>query len=80
MNGTASTEHTGRLIPSLVQSSNRVRNSSVDEVDVWTILTEAREHLCAHVMTAGDVQAVYLIGDVQERVIVDELKRLNVLR
>lgn len=81
MDGTATTnQYTGRMLPTLVAASDKARGSAVEEFDPWTILTNARNHLCAHVMTAGDVKAWFLIGDVQEQTIIEELRRLFVLR
>ena len=70
-------QYTGNMIPALMAVASRVRQSSVDRMDPWPILTAARLHICGHVMTAGDVQAWYLLFDLQEKTVSDELVRLK---
>lgn len=63
-------QHSGTVIRDLIEhvyGAPQPRRSSVDSGDPWLILVEARTHLCAHVLTAGDVQAWFLMGELQER-------------
>jgi hypothetical protein len=67
-------QHSGTMINDLIN----VVYSSVDTSDVWEVLTHARRHICAHEMTAGDVQAWYLMADLQENIVHEELARLQI--
>lgn len=64
--------HTGTVINDLyatVDNALALRESSVDGAEPWGILVNARTHLCIHEMTQGDVQAWYLLADLQDEVI-----------
>ena len=64
------TQYSGTLIADLqALTAKYSRSSSVDEKQGWKILVEARLHLCDRVMEAGDVQAWWILAELQDELI-----------
>ena len=60
--------YSGTLIQDLQTTVER-RLSSVDKRDGFDITVNARLHLCDRVMDAGDVQAWWLMADLQDELL-----------